>query len=486
MTMRIVRCVAAVAALLVLAGCATRPVNPPLAQADHAKGYRFETRARYERDRENLIVLAFSGGGTRAAAFSYGVLEALRDIELVARDGKRYRAIDAIDLIAGVSGGSFTALAFGLRGDRLFDDFEKQFLKRDVEGELMFRVASPANWGALSSTGWGRSELAADFYDEILFHGATFGDLERGRGPMIVAAGTDVNSGARFYFTQAMFDILCSDLSAVRLSRAAATSSAVPVIFSPVTYNNYGGTCGYREPPWLSVIANPEHPVRPAARSIRYFNDLRAYEDGKARPYIHVVDGGVGDNLGMRGILDVMDVTEAMRLVGLPSTLDNVKRMAIVVVNSVSLPTNDLDRQEAGPGIFYQFMQSTAVPIDHYSFESVEMLRDTAARWKSLRAIRDSGAIADWSSPALLEVKRVPDTEIYVVDISFDQLDDANEKAFLNQLPTSFRLADGEVDRLRAAGRGLILKSPEFRRFLVDAGARIAVPGGSGAAVKAQ
>ncbi len=70
---------------------------------------------------------------------------------------------------------------------------------------------------------------------------------------MIVATATDLSSGARFYYTQQMFDILCSDLGAVRLSRAAASSSGVPVVLSPVTIDNYGGTCGYKEPPFLAA-----------------------------------------------------------------------------------------------------------------------------------------------------------------------------------------------------------------------------------------
>ncbi len=461
------------AAAVVLAGCATRPVNPPLEHVDHTQGYRFETRQHHLRDRENLLILAFSGGGTRAAAFSYGVLEALRDIEVIGKDGKRFRALDDVSIIAGVSGGSFTALAYGLQGDRMFGQYERQFLKRNVEGELIKRLANPFYWGQLSSTGWGRSEMAADLYDEILFDGATYADLDRGTGPMIVAAGTDVTSGARFYFTQTMFDIICSDMSKVRLSRAAATSSAVPVVFSPVTYNNYGGTCGYREPPWLNVISNPAHPIRPAARSIRYFTDLRAYEDGKERPYIHVVDGGVGDNLGMRGVLDVMDQVEALRLVGLPTPLDRVKRMAFVVVNSLSSPKTELDKKEAGPSAFYQFMQSTAVPIDHYSFEAIEMLRDIAARWKSLRGIRDSGAITDKSNPALYEVMRVPDTEVYVIDVSFAMIDDDALRDQLNELPTSFALPDEAVDQLRTSARRIMHASPEFQRFLKDTGATV-------------
>ncbi len=466
----------ALLASLALAGCATRPVNPPLAHVDHAAGYRYETRAQYLRSGENLLILAFSGGGTRAAAFSYGILEALRDIELSAADGSRFRALDDVDVVTGVSGGSFTALAYGLYGDALFERFERDFLKRDVEGVLLERLVTPLNWPDLWSTAWGRSELAAAYYDEILFGGATFGDLQRGKGPMIIASATDVTSGARFYFTQTMFDILCADLAQVRLSRAAASSSAVPVVLSPVTFNNYGGTCGYREPPWLNVIANPAHPVRPAARTMRYFDDLRAYENSKERPFIHVVDGGVGDNLGLRAVLDVLDQIEALKLVGLPTPLDGVKRVAFVIVNSLSARSTDLNKREAGPGAFYQFMQATSVPIDHYSFEAIELVRDIAARWRTMRAIRDSGAIRDPSNPALREVERAPNADIYIIEVSFSALRDAKVRAELNALPTSFALPAVEVDRLRAAARSILHDSPEFHRFLTDTGARVLSP----------
>ena len=209
-------------AMLGLGGCATAPINPPMTHADPTAGYRFQTRHLYARNKEDIVVLAFSGGGTRAAAFSYGVLEALRDTEVIEEDGQAKRLLDSVDVIAGVSGGSFTAMAYGLYGVRLFSEYEHRFLKRDVQGELIGRVLNPIYWAPLSSPFWGRSELAADLYDEILFNGATFADLERGPGPMIVVSATDLSSGARFYFTQKMFDILCSDLSAVRLSRAAA------------------------------------------------------------------------------------------------------------------------------------------------------------------------------------------------------------------------------------------------------------------------
>ena len=172
---------------LLLGACATRPVNPPITQADASTGYRLEVRQAQVKNKDNLIVLAFSGGGTRAAAFSYGVLEFLRRTEIVGPKGNKGRLLDEVDVITGVSGGSFTALAYGLYGEKLFDEYEQRFLKRNVQGEIITRTLSPVSWGKLSSPGWGRSELAAELYDEILFHGATFGDLDRGAGQLILA-----------------------------------------------------------------------------------------------------------------------------------------------------------------------------------------------------------------------------------------------------------------------------------------------------------
>src|SRR5271170_7703034 len=94
-------------ALLLAAGCATRPVNPPISEATPGKGYTLVTHQRFAPDRENLVILAFSGGGTRADAFSYGVLEALRRTELVGSMGRKSRWLDSVDVINGVSGGSF-------------------------------------------------------------------------------------------------------------------------------------------------------------------------------------------------------------------------------------------------------------------------------------------------------------------------------------------------------------------------------------------
>ncbi len=469
----------AVAGLL-LGGCATRPVNPPLVHADANTGYRFETRQAQIKDKENLVILAFSGGGTRAAAFSYGVLEFLRRTEIVGPKGNRARLIDQVDVITGVSGGSFTALAYGLYGDKLFDDYEQRFLKRDVQGEIFSRTINPANWGNLWSTGWGRSELASQLYDEILFKGATFGDLDRGKGPLILASATDLSTGGRVVFNQTTFDVMCSDLNAVPLSRAAAASSAVPVVLSPVTLNNYGGTCNKTAPAWVKLFTATDDPPRPAARAVRSLTALEALGDSAHRPFIHLVDGGVSDNVGMRGVLDALEILEALHDAGVPTALDRARRIIVFTVNSLSSPPTNWDESESPPGPLTIMLQAAGVPIDRNSFEAVELLRDTAARWNTMRKIRASAAMAANKDPAIAALMRIPDAEIYAIDVSFAALKDEKELAYLNQQPTSFVLPAEAVDRLRAAAGTIIKDSPEFNRLLKDVGVKIvAQPAGS-------
>jgi NTE family protein len=468
-----------VALIALLGGCASRPINPPITQADPAAGYRYDVHQSRAKDsaKEAMVILAFSGGGTRAAAFSYGVLEFLGRTKIANTQGRTVRLLDEVDIITGVSGGSFTALAYGLYGEKLFEVYESQFLKRDVQGEIIARTLNPANWPSLASPGWGRSELAAQLYDEILFNGATFGDLDRRDGPMILASATDLSTGSRFVFNQNTFDVICSDLSAVRLSRAASASSAVPVVLSPVTLNNYGGTCNMKIPAWAEPFLNAEHPPRPAARAIRTLKSIQAYGDGVNRPFLHLVDGGVADNLGMRSVLDTFEILEALSDSGIRTPFDNLRRIIVFVVNSISEPATDWDKSEEPPGTVATLLKSAGTPIDRNSFENVEQLRDTAAKWRTMRLIASSRAMAANTDPAVARALHVPKAEIYAIDVSFAALTDKAEFDYLNQQPTSFALSAEAVDRLRAAAGTAILASPEFQRLLKDIDAKIvAVP----------
>ena len=170
-------------AAVLAAGCAHYPVNQPLKHYDPEAGYRARSMGTPGNSDELLLYLAFSGGGTRAAAFSYGALEELRDTH-VKINGRERRLLDEVDGISGVSGGSFTAGYYGLFGDRIFRDFEAKFLRKNVNRALIARIfLNPINWYRLLSPTFDRSDLAAEYYNKHIFEGGTFGDIAKRKGP---------------------------------------------------------------------------------------------------------------------------------------------------------------------------------------------------------------------------------------------------------------------------------------------------------------
>jgi len=455
--------------LATLAGCGTTaPVNPPITQVSPDTGYRaarlFTPGGTRVNDPHTLVMLAFSGGGTRAAALSYGVLEELRRTRITL-GGVDHPALDQVDVITGVSGGSFTALSYALLGNRLFTEFEPRFLKRDVQGELLARTLSPSSWGRLASASYGRSELAADYYDEILFGGATYDDLLKIDTPLAIVTGTDLSTGARFEFTQDHFDLICSDLGKVRLARAAATSSAVPVVLTPVTYRNYGGQCQAPHPAWVEDVARMDRPHRPAGRALLRYRDIQSLEDSTNRPYLHIVDGGVSDNLGLRGMLEAFEEIEASPRFQEAIDFQSLRHIVVIAVNSRSAPSTDWDRSPTPPGLVAELLQSSSVPIDHFSYESVELLKDIAYRWAQVRKLRIAEAQLAGMSKAAADAS-VPNLSFDTIDISFDTLTDETERAYFMNLPTSFRLPDEAVDRLRDLGGRLLRESPKVQALL--------------------
>ena len=86
---------------------------------------------------------------------------------------------------------------------------------------------------------------------------------------------------------------------------------------------------------------------------------------------------------------------ESLHEAGLATPLDRVKRIVVFVVNSLSSPANDWNEREQPPGPIPVMVKAAGVPIDRYSGESVELLKDIATRWRTLRQLRDSAAFTN-------------------------------------------------------------------------------------------
>ena len=144
------------------------------------------------------------------------------------------------------------------------------------------------------------------------------------------------------------------------------------------------------------------------------------------------------------------------------------------MVNARSSPKTNWDRRESSPSTLKLMIKAAGVPIDYYSYEAMELLKDKQARWGTMRRIRQSpGFAAAAKEPAFSSDLHTPDTEIYAIDVSFAALPDRKEFEYLNDLETSMVLTEEAVDRLRAAAGKAIMASAEFQRFLRDVGATI-------------
>lgn len=437
------------------------PVNAPLEKYNPGYGYIAQNLGPVGHSEELFMILSFSGGGTRAAAFSYGVLEELRGTE-IPFDGRKRRLLDEVDLISGVSGGSFTAAYFGLFGDRIFEDYETRFLKKNVQGDLTSAVFfNPVNWVRLSSPFYDRSDLAADYYNENVFDGKTFGDMLERKGPVVLINATDMSLGIRFTFHQQLFNAICSDLSKFTVARACAASSAVPGLLTPLTVKNYAGRCGFVPPP-IFESPSPSYRVREQKES------LYLLLDSEKKPYFHLIDGGVADNLGLRAVQESIDavgnIWQIMKLTG----RGNVRKVVFVVVNAETKTESQWDKFEFVPPFSAMLSNYSTIAIVRYNRETMSMLEESFGRWTD--QIREGRCPPGQIST---EPGSCGDIEFYLVDVRFEHLQDKAEAAYLAQLPTSFRLPSEDVDRLRAGARKLLTESKDYQRFLKDLNAWI-------------
>jgi NTE family protein len=201
---------------LLLPGCATRFMNQPLAAGQG----NVERRAVDVSDVERpLILVAISGGGSRAAALGWVVLRELRHYRYTSTDGASRPLVDDIAVISSVSGGSVIAAHFALNGSQGLDSFERDFLAPDNTRTLVSGALNPANWGQ------SRSDLVERLLDRQLFKNKTFASLNQRGKPYLILNATDMASGEVFAFTPQRFDDVCSDLDSQAISIGVAASS---------------------------------------------------------------------------------------------------------------------------------------------------------------------------------------------------------------------------------------------------------------------
>ena len=441
----------------VLAACASLSAEPnrPLETAIHGHPYRITTIPDGT-SKELFVALAFSGGGKRSSAFGYGVLTALREITVDFGDGRK-RLSDEVDVVTGVSGGSFTASAFALKRDALFETYVDEFLKYDLNAEIFGLYLLPWRWDWLFNPNWGTNDEMARIYDELLFQGADYGELADLGRPFLGVQATDFANEEPFVFGQDTFDWICSDITTLPVARAVAASNGFPVLFTPISLRNYAydddNSC--RRPAWVDrYMAIPDELSRR-----RHLAQLAtSYLDKRDQAYVHLLDGGVSDNLALRGLIQMMAPTTEEATLD-PDSLGKLRHVLIVSVDGQAEPDREISDIPVLDSIGRIVGAVTSTAIDRYGFETLIHAREMTRRLAQGLAQRDCPK----NELGQLATCRMIDDHFAHVSLA-DLADDERRNA-LAAIPTGLTIADGDVDALVEAGHDAVLCDADMRDF---------------------
>jgi NTE family protein len=442
--------------LLILLGCA--PWNQPQNLALQGENAPLADAAPGD---DLYIGLAFSGGGMRATAFAYGMLQELQAAGTATPNG----LLDNVHLVSGVSGGSVMAAQFGLRGPAGLAGFRETFLSANAEARMTTSGFSPLTIFKGIAGGVNGRDTFGRTLDEQLFHGATFADLRRS-GIKTWINATDMANNTPFLFSPETFDALCSDLSKVKLSEAVAASAAFPLVFTPIVLEAHHGRCTYREPDWLtSARYNPEATAAMRAHA----RALESYSNPDEVKFVKLLDGGITDNFGTTGLAveraraqvpyAPLTAEEAVRL----------KRMQFLVANAGVEKDYDWTKKVAGPGGVNLAMSIATSAMAAASRSGYDSMRGELRLWET--------ELIEWRCALpLSEVRKLRgttggwdcrDVKLFVGEASFASLP-TEMRDRLYAVPTRLKLPAEQVDMVIAAGRQATRATPEFNGFLAS------------------
>jgi NTE family protein len=178
----------------------------------------------------------------------------------------------------------------------------------------------------------------------------------------------------------------------------------------------------------------------------RLVEGLKSYRDVANRRFVHLIDGGISDNLGLRAMLERLNVMGDELFARLSQ--QPPRNILIILVNAETKPDRVIEKTADKPSISATVSAISNAQISRYNLETRDDVR---------RKVKEFEARA--------EQHNLP-TRIYYAEVEFDDVPTTETSRFLNNLPTSLQLDDEDLDKLIATARMLLRHEPAFERFL--------------------
>lgn len=455
-----------VALHVLLAGCSALdilPINAPVEDPRSPGANLAADVFPMDAGSETLVGVTFSGGGTRAAAFSFGVLKAFAATPITARNDHSLTLLDRIDFVSGVSGGSVTAAYFGLKGKGALIDFRERFLLRDAEENLHTSLLRPTNLARAFAGGANDRSNLPQWLDQNLFEGATFEAILARKRPVVWLNASDIANQTPFVFEPNTFRAFCSDLAKLPVSEAVAASAAVPVAFAPIALETFPERCAYTMPPWVRYA--DEQAGAPAVLKA-FARALYAYRDTEKMKFIRLLDGGITDNFGLSGLTLARAAADTPYAPLTPRQAVRLRNALFVTVNSGRATNADWAKSRDNPGMIPLLQAVLDTGINSTVRLGLDAFQLTINKWQadliewrcklpSGEVLKYRGTLTGWNCR---------DVKFHSGEIAFDQIPD--KKVRLGAIETSFKLPQDQVDLLIEAGQEAVSRNPVINGFL--------------------
>ena len=456
----------AVLCALATAACSTSFENTRLASGESNPERRSIEPATPD---QPVILMSFSGGGSRAAALASAVLREMAGTTYAA-GGARRSLTDDVKLISSVSGGSVTSAWFGLHhgpghSDGDLAELRQKFLTQDNMAALGLDAISPITWLRMVFGNFSRIQALEELFDQRLFNGARLEAFNQPGKPFVVLNTTDMAGGETFALVPRRFDDICSRHDNLLVSTGVSASAAFPIALTPVAFKNYSGGCPgqLRNGDWFQIdLSNPYTPYLNLSeyRDARYTNDLRhGPSPFRTIDYLYFLDGGLADNLGMKSLRSAM-INQYDSVGGLRAINEGkIKKLVVMIINARSDPPNDIYADESRPGLVGQLKTVTSVPIDANTASSQIALEGL------LKELAEAAASSDKA--------KFKGMAIYGVTIDFDQIpvdteDHRKLRDAVKSVPTTWTLTAQQLQTTETAGSFLLHREPCFQALLKD------------------
>lgn len=348
-----------------LSACATRTRRSTLGNAWQATEPQMDM-GRYENVQKRpgqrgdiAVAVAISGGGMRAANFAAGVLQALEKIPVKGADGGVSNLLREVDYFSTASGGGLAAVSYVLHlaeyqqrhpedpmakefrfgpkreGDSMEDPSGRNWrdaLSRNYQASMIRALFNPIMMGSMNRGDVLERRLDDNVVGEINGRTPTLGDIfvPRGQTPRLpywVANATVFENGAIFPFTP---DIL--------------EKYGITGYWHRETYRDLPAGGAAELPLSVGLKASASFPVAIPPSNLKSCID-------KENSSLHLMDGGVADNLG---------VITATRLLN----QDPARKKVLIVIDAYNGTTEPFSKGGVAPGIMSSALRTASISLD--------------------------------------------------------------------------------------------------------------------------